>query len=109
MSTSTTMSLSLMEFKCSACGACCVLAGRLGLMPADPVSGSCIHLDPLTQSCLIYETRPDICRVDVMYRKRYHEMTKTEYYKANTLLCHQLIDTLQLDPSYKLDPTEYDT
>ena len=98
-----------MEFKCSACGACCVLAGRLGLMPADPISGACIHLDPQTQRCLIYETRPAICRVDVMYASRYNEMSKTEYYKQSTLVCHQLIDTLELDPSYKIDPDEYDT
>jgi uncharacterized protein len=97
-----------MEFNCSGCGGCCVLAGRLGLMPANPITGACVHLTQ-DHTCVIYATRPTVCSIDAMYKERYHQMSKSEYYKASTLVCHQIIDTLQLDPSYKQDPTEYDT
>ena len=57
-----------MEFRCTKCGACCrsVKGIReledLGYVMPD---GSCVMLLP-DNTCHIYETRPDICRVNVM-------------------------------------------
>ena len=99
-----------MKFLCSGCGACCILAGRLGLMPANEETGACIHLTK-GQQCAIYDTRPDVCRVDVMAQdaaQRNKAIDRIEYYKRATVICNEMIDALALDVSLKIDPTEYD-
>lgn len=67
-----------MTFNCEKCGACCRSIG----------------CDKLKDNlCTIYETRPDICRVDVMYNIRKQnnsELTKEDYYKMNKLCCEWL-------------------
>jgi len=84
------------QFLCSQCGACCREAANLGLMP-DRGDGACIHLQQ-DNSCGIYETRPEICRV-VGTKKDYIEATK---------VCHALIDHYGLDEKYKIDLNEYE-
>jgi Fe-S-cluster containining protein len=57
-----------MSFDCKQCGACCKIAGMIGIIrDADGnkmqrEDGACIHLDD-NNMCKIYEDRPDICRV----------------------------------------------
>jgi Fe-S-cluster containining protein len=61
------------KFPCTACGACC---RRLNLVPApmlraaglNHVAGRCEHLTA-DNLCGIYETRPDLCRVDTMIER----------------------------------------
>ncbi len=84
------------KFKCSQCGACCMVAGLTGMVP-DRGDGSCVHLNDDNQ-CNIYETRPSFCRV---------KDKGIEHYKLNTLVCHELIDLLNLDEKYKIDISEY--
>jgi uncharacterized protein len=84
------------KFLCSQCGACCREAANLGLMP-DRGDGACINLQQ-DNSCAIYETRPDICRVIG---------TKKDYIE-NTKVCHALIDYYDLDKKYKIDLNEYE-
>ncbi len=53
-----------MGFECSKCGACCRFVGAVAEMQAyDRGDGACRHLTP-GNLCAIYETRPEICRVD---------------------------------------------
>lgn len=41
--------------------------------------------------CTVYETRPDICRVDAMYEKKFSSFySKEEYYKLNMEGCRLL-------------------
>ena len=96
-----------MEFLCSKCGACCRKAGLLGL-PHNG-DGVCSYLNRETNECSIYDKRPDICRVDRMFDKYFKsKVSKKEFYKLNTRICHVLIDEVGLDGSFKIDENEYD-
>lgn len=59
-----------MKFPCTSCGACCakVSGPYTEWLPAlgYPIraDGSCSNYDRWTKECMIYETRPDICRVE---------------------------------------------
>jgi hypothetical protein len=95
-----------MDFLCSQCSACCRNIGHLNL-PHNG-DGICLNLDKKTNKCLIYETRPDICRVNKMFEKHFKtKMTKKEFYIINTEACHKLIEKEGLDNSYKIDIKEY--
>lgn len=50
-------------FPCSGCGACC--REVRGLLPAK-ADGSCVNLMPDMKTCAIYDSRPDVCRVEKM-------------------------------------------
>lgn len=80
----------------------------LGVMPQRE-DGACIYLDENNQ-CKIYETRPELCRVDKMY-ERYKDtldMTKTEYYQFSNGFCNEMIKEDGLSDSYLIDINSYD-
>ena len=62
--------MSTAPFSCDKCGACCTLAGMIPELRAMALpNGQCVHLaDDCT--CEIYDSRPDICRVDRMWKKK---------------------------------------
>ena len=96
-----------MEFLCSQCSACCRNIAHLNL-PHNG-DGICLNLNKKTNKCSIYETRPDICRVDKMFEKHFKsKMSKKEFFVKNTESCHQLIDKESLDKSFKIKTSEYD-
>lgn len=78
------------KFECSKCGECCRHINYiLELKEFDSGNGICINLKD--NLCTIYDCRPDICRVDVMYEKAYKEMyTREEFYKLNMDACDKL-------------------
>ena len=97
-----------MDFLCSKCGACCLVAGKRG-MP-DRGDGACVYLDK-NNLCSIYDKRPIECRVKESgenIKKNNPGFSIKDYYKLNTLACHQLIDEQGLDKKYKIDIKEYD-
>ena len=95
-----------MKFLCSSCGACCMaVGGHFGL--PDRGDGACANLTKDNQ-CSIYETRPDICRVNKVYKWVKKDITKKQFYIENTKMCHQLIDKFNLDESYKINIKEYE-
>lgn len=77
-------------FPCSACGECCRHIGHISqLSEFDNGDGVCIHLKG--NICDIYESRPEICRVDVMYEKYYSaQYSKEEFYSINQNACELL-------------------
>lgn len=77
-------------FPCTSCGLCCRQIGRIEQLASfDRGDGICIHLKDYR--CSIYENRPDICRVDVMYHKVYHQyFSKEEFYLENSRICEEL-------------------
>tara|TARA_Y100000310_G_C20326713_1_gene643333 strand:- start:276 stop:599 length:324 start_codon:yes stop_codon:yes gene_type:complete len=96
-----------MKFLCSGCGACCKLASLIGL-PSNP-DGSCIFLNE-DNTCEIYENRPKICSVEKMYDDyllKDPSLTKKNWYKMNTKVCHKLIDKQGLDKKYKINIEDY--
>jgi len=78
------------EFPCTSCGLCCQQIGHIEQLASfDRGDGICIHLKD--DRCAIYENRPDICRVDVMYHKVYHQyFSKEEFYLENSRVCKEL-------------------
>ena len=104
-------------FPCSGCGLCCKVAGRAveaaRKMVAEgatspyiievanfpyhcSATGSCSNL-AFDGSCTIYETRPDICKVDVTWEKYHKErVSKADYFKAGVIQCNSLILEAQL-------------
>lgn len=98
----------MIKFKCTSCGACCRRAGLLGLMPQRE-DGACINLDDNNQ-CMIYETRPDVCRVDVMAEINRHEMNMStvDYFKLSNTICNQWIKEDRMENSYLINIGDYD-
>ena len=77
-------------FYCSQCGECCRHIDRVPqLADFDLGNGTCRYLNG--NLCSIYETRPDVCRVDAMYEKVFHSMYTRENYDAmNLSACREL-------------------
>lgn len=78
------------SFNCTRCGECCRHIDSIPqLSEFDDGSGRCIHLK--NNLCDIYDTRPDICRVDVMYEKIYSDIySREDFYRLNEEACRQL-------------------
>ena len=84
-----------MKFPCVACGACCRRIWWVGQeeLEAHGLSvkedGSCTNLLG-DNSCAIYDSRPDICRVDVAVKESGED--EIEYYRKNIEICNQWMD-----------------
>ncbi len=51
-------------------------------------TGACEMLDKSTNQCKVYETRPDVCRVDSVYERLFaHHMTRDNYHRASEAAC----------------------
>ena len=99
----------MVEFKCTSCGACCIMAGKSGAMPSKK-DGSCIYLNSNNQ-CDIYKTRPEICNVKKMYEKRIKnglKMSYKDYCIESNKICNSFIDKLGINKKYKINLGEYD-
>ena len=92
-----------MEFQCSKCTACCLMAGELGIMPRRS-DGACKYLTK-DNLCSIYDKRPLECNVKRM--AKHLKMSEKKYYKKVSGLCNQYMDYYGMDEKYKLDPTIY--
>ena len=77
-------------FPCSRCGECCRHIDRVPqLKMYDNGEGCCVFLNG--NECTIYETRPEVCRVDTMYEKYYaHQYSREEFWALNEQVCHIL-------------------
>lgn len=82
----------LLSFPCTKCGLCCRNVGNSVLTKfLDRGDGICIHLDLQTNLCKIYEQRPQICRVDEMYKNYFAtEFSWQEFCNLNLKACEQL-------------------
>jgi hypothetical protein len=88
------------QFECNQCGACCKSI-RLSeeTIYLDRGDGVCRYFDDNQNTCTIYENRPDICNVRVMYEQRYqHQMNWSEFTKQNKLACDALLKNIQVKP-----------
>ncbi len=82
----------MLVFPCSKCGICCKNIDKVPeLKPYDLGNGTCKYLDLNTNLCTIYDTRPDICRVDKMYEIHFKNIySKEEFYELNLKSCEYL-------------------
>lgn len=101
------------KFQCSKCGACCRRAGKSGFMP-DRGDGACIHLTK-DNLCSIYETRPELCNMELMWEKRNRELdlevrglTKIGYFKVNSEVCNSMMKEDDMDEEFRIDLSKYD-
>lgn len=79
-----------MAFICTKCGLCCHFVDKFPqLVDFDRGDGICVHLK--NNLCDIYDSRPEICNVDLMYEKYFSNIyTRTEYDKKIIDACHAL-------------------
>lgn len=79
-------------FPCTQCGQCCRnvhLAQQTRYL--DRGDGACQHYDDAGKQCLIYATRPEICRVDRQYQLNYAQrMSWDTFVRLNVHVCESL-------------------
>ena len=86
-----------MSYPCTKCGACCRRAGMVRL-PVDE-RGWCLDLNE-DGTCSIYETRPDVCRIDVMSKINFPNSTLDEYYAVAAEICNTWITEDKMPEEY---------
>jgi len=60
----------MIKFPCNKCGICCTkLKGSIIYSKLDRGDGVCIYFDHKNRICSIYNKRPEICNVLLMYKK----------------------------------------
>ena len=91
-------------FLCTSCGLCCQNISQIEKLKGfDLGDGICKYFDKQNLTCKIYETRPDICRVDLMFEKKYFKYyTKDEYFKLNIEACNKLQTMFDVDEKYRI-------
>jgi len=92
-------------FPCTSCGICCQNISTVDeLKGFDLGNGTCKYFDKTINSCKIYETRPDICRVDYMYETKYYKYySKEKFYRLNAKVCNDLQNEFNLDKKYNVN------
>jgi Fe-S-cluster containining protein len=80
------------SFQCTCCGACCRSVAQSSLTAwLDDGDGVCRNLDRKTELCLIYEERPDVCRVDLQYVMHYQQdISWKDFCELNQKCCEDL-------------------
>ncbi|WP_404418832.1 YkgJ family cysteine cluster protein [Marinospirillum sp.] len=88
---------SLTLFPCNSCGKCCSnVHFSQETKSLDRGDGICRHLNINNKKCSIYDTRPDICRVELQYRKNYASTyTWKDFVEVNLSICRGLPDRLK--------------
>lgn len=80
-------------FRCTSCGLCCALAAKLGFVPSEDGGKSCVHQEydeDGVSSCIIYDDRPEVCRVP------------PNRHEANMEGCNQLQEEAVLGPEWRV-------
>jgi hypothetical protein len=95
-------------FPCSGCGLCCQNISNINeLVSFDLGNGMCKYFNPLLKHCEIYDTRPEICRVDEMYNIQYYRnFTKEEFYIKNANACNALQEQYKVNKSFRVSIKE---
>lgn len=79
-------------FPCTGCGLCCQKVNMAEQTKSlDRGDGICRHYQQDSHQCSIYDTRPDICRVDVQFKNNYSSiMPWEEFVNINIDACRFL-------------------
>ena len=95
------------EFICTKCGACCRNIGYVEEAAfLDRGDGVCKYLDEKTNLCIIHDFRPDICRMDKMYKRYKNKMTWDEYVELNYKSCKYLQELEKAKEFRKMYPNK---
>jgi Fe-S-cluster containining protein len=91
--------MTLTPFPCTQCGLCCRnvhLAEQTQHL--DRGDGACRHYSDANKHCLIYDSRPDICRVDQQYQMHYADRYSwASFVEVNIEVCRVLQNTPGLE------------
>ncbi|WP_406569451.1 YkgJ family cysteine cluster protein [Aeromonas media] len=84
--------MTLPAFPCTQCGLCCQHVNRSEYtINLDRGDGVCLHYNDAEKLCSIYDSRPDICRVDKQYRINYSKYYSwQDFIAANISICQEL-------------------
>lgn len=82
----------MQPFPCYKCGACCMNVDKsVHTKFLDRGDGICSEYDTNTKLCKIYDKRPDICRIDLQYKRHYsEEYSWNEFVQINLEACKRL-------------------
>ena len=82
------------NFPCNKCGACCRNIRNSDLTQfLDRGDGICKYYNDALKLCSIYESRPNICRVELYYKEHLvNDMSWDSYVNINLEACKTLRD-----------------
>ena len=92
-----------MNFPCTSCGACCRRVYLVDVSMAKE-NGHCINLND-DNTCNIYDTRPEICRINFNKHKKTFSSEKA-YFEATEYFCKSFIDLDGMDKKYHPDTSK---
>ncbi len=104
-----------MKFACTSCSACCKRIGlvieqakQIGFPYGVNEKGWCEKLGE-NGLCMVYETRPDMCNIEKMYKLNFSQSGKTEkqVFGENAKLCNSYIIADGLDAKFLVDEKQY--
>jgi Fe-S-cluster containining protein len=80
-----------MSFKCDCCGLCCRSLKKVpALRNFDRGDGVCINLGD-DNLCRIYNDRPEICNVELMYERVFSNYcSKEDFFRMNEKQCKKI-------------------
>lgn len=92
-----------MSFPCTRCGLCCKEIHRVPeLADFHNGDGVCRNYSE-EHGCLIYDTRPLLCRIDEGYEQLFRQsLSVDEYYRKNAEWCNRLQVKAGLDEGYRI-------
>ncbi|WP_374759877.1 YkgJ family cysteine cluster protein [Iodobacter sp.] len=92
-----------MSFPCTKCGQCCKNIGKIKQLSEFHLgNGICIYFNE-NVGCTIYQSRPDVCRIDEGYTKFFSSlMTLDEFYEKNAAVCNKLQEDKDMDIIFKV-------
>jgi Fe-S-cluster containining protein len=84
-----------MKFPCIKCGLCCRnIHNVIGALELDNGKGVCKHLN--NDLCSVYNNRPAVCNVEVMYDLYFADkMSKEHFFKLNIKSCINIAKSLK--------------
>jgi Fe-S-cluster containining protein len=79
----------MIDFLCDKCGICCTkLKGNMIYSKLDKGDGTCKYFEKDNNLCSIYNNRPEICNVTLMYSKCFDKIyTIDEFVCENKKIC----------------------
>ena len=92
-----------MSFPCTQCGQCCKnIKDIVQLADYHTGSGICVHYEDGI-GCNIYNTRPDVCRIDEGYKNFFSDkIGLSDYYQKNAEVCNQLQEAAGVNKQYRV-------
>jgi Fe-S-cluster containining protein len=91
-------------FPCTSCGLCCQNISKIKeLLEFDLGNGVCKYFNHIDNSCKIYDNRPQICRVDEMFKVKYNRyFSREEFYIENAKVCNSLQEQYKINESFRI-------